>query len=125
MRSFYTNIFATSILILAVTVHAIASQEYKFIVHSSQEKELVQLVREAMPTSVLIDNITYTSDVILPAAEFFYLVDIPQQSIVTQDQIIQSIFYLLRKNKVEKIIVSFQRAVAGYTLHFDLISYWT
>lgn len=110
---------------LAVTVHASTPSEYKIIVHSSQEKELAQLIREAMPSSVLIDNIAYTSDVILTEAEFFYLVDIPRQSVVTKDQIIQAIFYLLRKNKFETITVSLQSAVSGHTLHFDLVSYWT
>lgn len=127
MRVFYTNTFAfvTLLLILITTIHAVVAQEYKIKLHSSQEKDLSRLVQSSMPPSILIDAITYSADVVLTEAEFFYLVDIPAQSIVTQEQLIQALFYLLRKNKFETITVLFEQTVCGYSLHFDLTSYWT
>lgn len=75
---------------------------------------------------IFVEKITYETDSVFAQEEFRYLIDLPENSFVTVEQIKKAVFYLKKKNKFESILLKIdQQSAVGYHLHFALAAFWT
>ena len=110
---------------MPMAIFADSLHEQKIIIDTQQEKDFAQKIASFLPLSVMIEQISYAADVLFSEKEFRYIIDIPENSLVSKEQLIQALFYLIRKNKFQTITLTLHPMSVGYNLHFDFVSYWT
>lgn len=86
----------------------------------------LEKIEQHVTQPIFVEKITYESDSAFTQEEFRYLIDLPERSMITADQIKKAVSYLKKKNKFESILLKIdQHCVTGYHLHFSFTAFWT
>lgn len=83
------------------------------------------LVDAAIKSPFFLDRLTCDSDVFIQPAEFLYLVDLPERTTITPEQIKRAIGYVRKKNKFKRIDLQAEPTQDGVHLHWQLTGMWT
>jgi len=78
-----------------------------------------------MPAPILLERLTYESDVALEPDEFNYLVGLEEDTLITADQLQKAVYHLRQKNKFATIEISARPGERGICLHWKLTGLWT
>ena len=86
----------------------------------AQDPQQDERITTALSQPFLLEQVSFSSDVYLSAQEFSYLVELPEGSIISPQQLCKAVSYLFKKNKFEKIVIHLQPGRHGQLLHFEL-----
>lgn len=92
---------------------------------NTYQSHLLEHLQPAIPQPIIIDQVTYSADIVFDQAEFAYLVDFPHKSCASAHTIAQAAFNLFCKNKFQTITLLISPSNHGCHLHFTLESLWT
>jgi outer membrane protein insertion porin family len=70
------------------------------------------------------EKISFSADIPFSKHEFFYLTDLKQNKIASQEEIAHAYKQLQRKKRFNKIYVDIKSTKKAKTIHFSLISHW-
>jgi len=73
----------------------------------------------------VLEQLTYESDVCVQPEEFFYLVDLQKNKVVTPQKLYTVVSRLFKKNKFSHVELVLQEGVFGVCLHFKLFGFKT
>lgn len=72
-----------------------------------------------------LEELTWDSDAQMQSAEFNYLVDIAEHTMVNPEDLIRAVTYLHKKNKFERIVLTLSGPDGKKQLHMELQAAWT
>jgi len=85
---------------------------------------LGERIKESIGSEFFLEKLTYDSDVYFEEREFLYLVGLQEKKMVTVDDVQRAVSRLRKKNKFEKIAVTFCLLDNGVHLHLGLEGTW-
>lgn len=84
-----------------------------------------ELLKKTFVQDILVEKISFESDVAFSQEEFLYLLGFGDRSLVSQVQIISALERFVKKNKFATIALKIIPVEAGVQLHFSFESEWT
>ena len=84
-----------------------------------------QVIEKTFSTSILLERLTFGSDVYIQKEEFLYLVGLHEGEKISAADIKTAVLYLVKKNKFAEIRLQISDGVEGKWLHMNLIGFWS
>lgn len=108
------------------SIHLLHGTELRRSVVAAERNELFsQSLCEVCPESVLIERLTFDSDVYFQKEEFLYLVGFNEGDLIDSPDLINAVNYLSKKNKFNRIKIEVVSGSQGKWFHFDFEGLWT
>src|SRR5579872_7597270 len=102
--------FTSLILLLSLIFSHVAAEpgnlnSWQVAMSTDKDVRIPDLAGQ-MPAPILLERLTYESDVALEPDEFNYLVGLEEDTLITADQLQKAVYHLRQKNKFATIEIS-------------------
>lgn len=119
------QVFISFLLFCCVFTSAQENNDCRNVIVLSQNNIDKETVQRLFTTPVIIDEISFESDVIFRQEEFFHLFGIAKGDVISQEQLIAGLEFLAKKNKFAVVKLTSVMNDTGVTLHFAMQAAWT
>ncbi|NRB21701.1 BamA/TamA family outer membrane protein [Candidatus Dependentiae bacterium] len=96
----------------------------RIVINRADYKTIVDVCSQQITEPFLLEQVTFDADVVIQENELRYLVELHKNTIVSPQELANSISYLFKKNKFVTITCTVQPGKHRSCVHFDLCGLW-
>src|SRR5438309_2817693 len=123
--SLWHQVFISFLLFCCMSVCAQENNGCRDIIVLSHNNVDKEAIKSLFTAPVIIDELSFESDIVFGQEEFFHLFGIGKGDLVNQEQLIAGLELLAKKNKFSVVKVMCSTSDAGVKLHLAIEAAWT